>query len=294
MTGSGPTTHRLGLSPYRSSQDSFDLAAGPLCTTRCARPIGHPAPSSSVTQSAAPGTRDIVTKSSTESGWGMADQHQGFRQGKAWMGLVVIAILMAGCGGAGTASSHPPTTTSSSTASTTTTVAAPTTTTASPTGRLAAGFKVEDLTWISSTVEWALGTAPCAQSPCTSIAHTVDGGRTWTGLRAPVAYIPGDPSSPQVICTGSALCVTGLVTGLRFATSMVGYVFGPSSMWITTDGGEHWTAQSAADVASLEIDGGATYRVTYDSSTCPPGCNYQVQRSAVGSSTGPRCRLPRW
>ena len=45
-------------------------------------------------------------------------------------------------------------------------------------GPVPAGFRAVDLTWVSTDQGWALGTAPCAQAPCTSIVRTLDGGQT--------------------------------------------------------------------------------------------------------------------
>lgn len=206
---------------------------------------------------------------------------------KIWPLLAMTVVVLAGCGGTQDAASggHPGPSHSSSTTSPTiasATTISPTTTT-SPPGPLPTGFLATDLTWVNPSDGWALGTAPCTKVPCTSVAHTVDGGKRWSGLPAPIAYLPGDPSSPTIDCSGAS--AAPCVTGIRFATGAIGYAFGPSSMWMTLDGGHHWTAQPPVAVASLAVDHSSVYRVTYSATGCPPGCTYQLQRSTVGSAS---------
>jgi hypothetical protein len=136
---------------------------------------------------------------------------------------------------------------------------------------------VADLTWVSDTQGWALGTAPCSHPPCTSVAHTLDGGRTWAGLPAPVAYLES-PGSPA--CSTTVACVRGI----RFADANTGYVFGANSLWLTTNGGHTWTRRGTDDTSSLEIGAGTVTRATAGTCT-PPGCPYQVQATSVGATS---------
>ncbi|HEY6788269.1 MAG TPA: hypothetical protein VI365_13270 [Trebonia sp.] len=113
-------------------------------------------------------------------------------------------------------------------------------------GPVPAGFAADSVTFVSAREAFVLGTAPCENAPCTSILRTLDRGATWRGLPAPVVPIgqPGQGSSPRA-------------WGIRFATPMQGFVFG-DGLWVTTDGGEHWTQISypGGQILSLAtIDG---------------------------------------
>jgi len=139
-------------------------------------------------------------------------------------------------------------------------------------GPVPPGFWALDLTWVSTDEGWALGTAPCGQPPCTSIAHTTDGGKSWRGIHAPVAGLEA-----------AGGCTSGCVRHLRFANSQVGYAYGSDRLFLTTDGGQTWVRQPGhAD--ALEVADGSVIRVTSKDPHCLPGCLYQVQRAAVGSS----------
>jgi len=110
-------------------------------------------------------------------------------------------------------------------------------------GPVPAGFRAASVTFVSSREAPLLGTAPCQPAPCTSIVRTLDRGVSWRGLRAPVVPL-GEPYTS----TGPA------VWGIRFATPEHGFVFG-NGLWVTTDGGEHWSAVAypGGAVLSLEI-----------------------------------------
>ncbi|MEO7261897.1 MAG: hypothetical protein ABI047_11690 [Jatrophihabitantaceae bacterium] len=142
-------------------------------------------------------------------------------------------------------------------------------------GRVPDGFRAADLTWVSAAEGWALGTAPCAQPPCTLIAHTTDGDRlspSWVSLPAPAA---GLGATDQ--------CQSNCIAHLRFANPQVGYAYGSDRLFMTPDGGRTWSRQPGhAD--ALEVGDGTVIRVTSKDPHCLPGCVYQVQRAAVGSS----------
>jgi photosystem II stability/assembly factor-like uncharacterized protein len=143
-----------------------------------------------------------------------------------------------------------------------------------------AGFRAVDLTWVSLDEGWALGTAPCGTPPCTSVLHTTDGGQHWTGTPAPVAGL-----AEASDCIANQACVSGL----RFANSHIGYAYGPNALFMTTDAGQHWQRQSLAGASGLEVADGIVVRV---SSKCLPGCDFTVERSAVGSTTWQSVPLP--
>ncbi len=207
--------------------------------------------------------------------------------------LALVVLVAAGC-----SSSHPSksagstTTTTASTAPSTTGLAVPPTTggstapstTISAGGPRPTGFKVTDLSWVSDDQGWALGSAPCAHPPCTSVVHTLDGGRTWAGLPAPVAYLESDQLTASAAgpCSSTVACVHGI----RFADASTGYAFGATSLWLTTNGGHTWSKRSTDPTDALEVSHGLVVRVTHPAdSGCPPGCPYQVQTTSVGSTT---------
>jgi photosystem II stability/assembly factor-like uncharacterized protein len=121
------------------------------------------------------------------------------------------------------------------------------------------GFGPESFTAISELTWWLLGSAPCASPPCTAIVRTTDGGRTFVAVPAPRA--PG----------------FGYVSQLRFANSQDGFAFGPE-LWVTHDGGAHWTQWAIGKVTGLAISGGYAYAIVTNPST---GAG-QLYRQPVG------------
>ena len=132
-------------------------------------------------------------------------------------------------------------------------------------GPVPAGFAATSVTFVSVSEAFVLGTAPCAHAPCTSIARTLDRGVSWTGVPAPVVPL-GDPYDN----TGQAA-----VWGIRFASPDEGFVFG-SGLWVTKDGGEHWTAAASppgGGIVDLEVIDGQLLALMDDCSQaggCPP------------------------
>jgi photosystem II stability/assembly factor-like uncharacterized protein len=144
-------------------------------------------------------------------------------------------------------------------------------------GPVPKGFVAHDLTFVSANEGWLLGTAPCSTKPCTSIVHTTDGGKTWAGIPAPKAEL--EPNG-QNSCAGSGPCVRGL----RFANGKVGYAYGSSSLYLTTDGGHTWKQQSGQAIA-LEVANNSAIRVSTTSEGCPPGCTFKLSTAPLGSPT---------
>lgn len=135
---------------------------------------------------------------------------------------------------------------------------------------------VLDLTWISDSAGWALAATPCSQGLCSEVMRTGDGGRTWVGLPRPPVVIN---DSDDVECSRDPC-----VSHIRFATSSVGYLFGPA-LFMTTDGGRHWHRQAGPSVESVEPGPGNVVRVVYATTGCPGPCHQSVQEAPVGSST---------
>jgi hypothetical protein len=117
-------------------------------------------------------------------------------------------------------------------------------------GQVPAGFSANSLTWLSPARGWTLGVAPCGTRTCTDVLGTSDGGETWhlTGTvpaRLATTAHPG-------------------ITDVRFATSSVGWAFGPGLLH-TTDGGESWAAQpipgGGKQILSLAASSSGAYAV---------------------------------
>jgi photosystem II stability/assembly factor-like uncharacterized protein len=106
-------------------------------------------------------------------------------------------------------------------------------------GPVPKGFLGASLSFISADDGWVLGTAPCAEAPCTSLLHTLNGGRTWTGIPAPRAAI-GTGADDDV-------------SGVRFENASIGFAFGPG-LWVTRNGGTKWTQQrSVAGMRTFDV-----------------------------------------
>jgi photosystem II stability/assembly factor-like uncharacterized protein len=149
-------------------------------------------------------------------------------------------------------------------------------------GPVPAGFTATDLSFVSVTRGWALGTAPCTTAPCTSLLRTDDGGATWSGGPAPKAYLrDGSTDCAKLPC----------VTGIRFADGLHGYSYG-GALFTTADGGTTWTREAAPYVEALEHSGDDALRVVRTSNGCPPGCPYAVERAPVGSTSWVRASTP--
>jgi photosystem II stability/assembly factor-like uncharacterized protein len=125
-------------------------------------------------------------------------------------------------------------------------------------GAVPAGFRPVSVTWISLRQGWALGTAPCATPPCTSLVRTLDAGATWQGVPAPRAEL-----------TTARL--------VRFADETNGWIFGPD-LWATHDGGATWRRVDSVGgpVTSLEAGAGTAYALV---GTAPA----HVSAATVGS-----------
>jgi hypothetical protein len=153
-------------------------------------------------------------------------------------------------------------------------------------GSLPADFTPSSVTWDSLSSGWVIGQAGtaghCANANpdiCTSIAHTSDGGQTWSGLPAP--------------STGGPQSATG-VTGLRFLNATYGWAFGPE-LWSTANGGQNWQQVNAGtlSVTDLETAGQRAYAL-FASCSPPAGGTgdtianciaYTLETSVAGSGS---------
>ena len=126
----------------------------------------------------------------------------------ALLALAVVVAALAGCGQkpaqpAAARSSSPH---ASSSASAGTPSASPLASPSAvpvagpPGGPVPAGFEPQSVTFVSASEGWVLGTAPCAAKPCTSVVRTLNGGRTWQGIPAPVAALSSSGQGQGVGC----------------------------------------------------------------------------------------------
>jgi len=200
-----------------------------------------------------------------------------FRRAAAVVALLTLATTTAcDSGTAGQTASSTPASTSAST-SADANVAGP------PGGPVPKGFVAKDLTFVGTRTGWLLGTAPCTVKPCTSIVRTTDSGRTWVGIPAPKAEL--EPNGPST-CTGRPC-----VRGLRFANPNVGYAYGSTALYLTTDGGATWSNRPG-QADAIEVSNGTALRISHDTEGCPPGCMYRVSTAAVGTTAWTSVEVP--
>jgi photosystem II stability/assembly factor-like uncharacterized protein len=138
------------------------------------------------------------------------------------------------------------------------------------------GFQIRDLTFVSTTRGYGLGTVPCSGGKrCTVLLQTDTGSHAWERAPAPLvrSALPDGSGCPDGLC----------VSQIRFATDRngqeVGYAFGPSYL-IFKDG--EWQPQLVGHrVEALEAaKAGTVVRVLARS-----GGGHFVQQSTVGSDT---------
>jgi photosystem II stability/assembly factor-like uncharacterized protein len=182
-----------------------------------------------------------------------------------YLAALTAATALTACGSstATTTDSTPTSTPSSATQGTATAPTTPTQTGSSvPAGRAAGGpvppgFDPVSFTAISDQEFWLLGTAPCSHPVCTSIVRTIDGGRHFVGIPAPVAPLASGTNAG--------------VAQLRFANPRDGFAgpagFQADSLWETHDGGEHWRV-GLPKVVTFTVSHDHVYALT---ATCANG-----------------------
>jgi photosystem II stability/assembly factor-like uncharacterized protein len=79
-------------------------------------------------------------------------------------------------------------------------------------------------------------------------------------------------------------CADPCVEHIRFATDEIGYAFGPSAFFMTTNGGASWQRERGAGAIQLETLDQNVIRVTGRDSGCPGPCVTGIQTSGVGST----------
>jgi photosystem II stability/assembly factor-like uncharacterized protein len=135
---------------------------------------------------------------------------------------------------------------------------ATTTTASSGSSPLASG--IESWTWVNDDHGWALLRRPCGANVCSLLRETTNGGRTWSTRPVPGAN----------------------VSGVRFATPEIGWLFGPA-LFETRDGGHTWTRQNSDRVIDVEAAHGVAMRMTTADRDCGAGCAQYLDRLNAGA-----------
>lgn len=125
-----------------------------------------------------------------------------------------------------------------------------------------AGFSPVSVTFVSAKIGWVLGTVPAGTTTALAIAHTTDGGVTWSRSPAPTVTL------------GTASAVR-----IRFANTADGWIMAPPSgstshfpttLWWTHDGGAVWhqgAVPGGGHVAALAASHGLVRIVTINPTT---------------------------
>lgn len=133
------------------------------------------------------------------------------------------------------------------------------------------------MTWVSDQLGWALATTPsCAGVTCVVVLGTTDGGEHWTIL------------SQLDACLTSCAVDAEVVSGIRFATPAIGYLYGSlygtSPMMVTTDGGVTWSVETGPYAVALDISGGEAMRISSPHAGCPGPCDMAIDTAPLGSN----------
>ena len=134
-------------------------------------------------------------------------------------------------------------------------------------------FRALSVTFVSPMEGWVLGSVPCGGHHCPDLAHTTNGGHTWSLLAGPPTIVNSLPGSPEAAHG---------VSGLRFADHLNGWAFGPE-LWATHDGGHSWTLEDVfgghgGPILELEAAHGVANAVLFDE-----GTNFRIATSPAAS-----------
>jgi len=152
-----------------------------------------------------------------------------------------------------------------------------------------AGFRPVGTSFINPDQGWALGSVPCKPDRCTTMVRTRDGGATWTSVAVPPLAIPTNIMIDPVLSgCNTVVCVSGI----RFATAQIGYVFNAWQLFMTVDGGSSWHSQGRGG-AGLAIANGTVWVLAGTASgSCETKCPVRLQAAAVGSQVWGDVALP--
>jgi len=139
---------------------------------------------------------------------------------------------------------------------------------------------VADWTWVSAVQGWALVRKRCGETVCMSLHATDNGGLSWTTVPTPELLDTSAQHSVGMTCA-THLCVSGV----RFATTRIGWLFGPTFLQ-TTDGGRRWTRMPGPAVIDVEASQGVAVRLTAtDWDACGGGCTSHIERTRLDAGS---------
>jgi photosystem II stability/assembly factor-like uncharacterized protein len=143
------------------------------------------------------------------------------------------------------------------------------------------GVDILDLTFAGVDDGWALASANCVTGSgrCTALLRTTDG-KTWKSMPGAAFRVAGVQN-----------CADPCVTSIRFADDKTGYAFGPTALFMTTDGGRNWTRQPGGAQFLETLDSNVVRVVADSPSGCPGPCNVRVQTAAIGSTSWTTAQL---
>ena len=90
---------------------------------------------------------------------------------------------------------------------------------------------------------------------------------------------PSPFTGPSRICTGQC------PSGVAFATTRIGYAYGPRHAWVTLDGGRTWQQRHGGAIRLITLRTTVIEITASDISNCLPGCNYRVQWAKLGTAS---------
>jgi hypothetical protein len=166
----------------------------------------------------------------------------------------------------------------------------PSATTTLPVSSTSLTSGVQDWTWVNDDHGWALIRKTCGTTVCVALRETVNGGKTWHSLPVPDA-VDAEVYPDAMFGPVAACAARPCLSSVRFATPEVGWLYGPA-LFQTLDGGQTWTRLPVARVSDVEAAHGVAMRVTSSGTGCAAGCNYQVDRMVLTSTTWTRLTNP--
>jgi photosystem II stability/assembly factor-like uncharacterized protein len=114
-------------------------------------------------------------------------------------------------------------------------------------------FRAAAMSWLSGRRGWLLGSVPCGAKSCADVLATSDGGTSWS-LAGAVGTVIATQATPPDVGVG----------GVAFATSSVGWAYGPA-LFRTVSGGKSWHAATIPgkghQVLAMASSSAATYAV---------------------------------
>jgi hypothetical protein len=88
---------------------------------------------------------------------------------------------------------------------------------------------------------------------------------------------------PNTKVAANCIDVVNCVSHVRFASSTVGYAYGPQTMFVTHDGGRIWS-RAPGGASALEPLDGNVIRVVSSHSGCPGPCLQRIETAPIGGA----------